>query len=541
MRQELCRYFLESGALRKRSRALLFGIMLVCLASPVGGAEDKGSALTGPAPAPPGFSLLDAVEITLACDPNIQIAEQKVKHNEGSLRIVQGEFDATLSSSLSDGVTHTPLDEVDRQIYATDESVERVSAFSAGLTKKFRSGRSASLEGGVVRSDDLTTNSVGSALNRSSVTFTVLQPLFKGRGEGAPGEVERSAQLDVEVSRLTYRRVIDERVFLAVSAYWGYAAAFLSLEALKTSEASAGLSLDRVRRLIEAKEVPEADIYQVKASFEQYKAQRITGEQALFQARETLGSIIGLQPEEIVSLPDPSTSLNGFTAEAVGGLRSADDYAEMALARRPDVLAVRKAGDSALILFKAARKNLQPQLDLSLSAGYAGLDEGAKLRDTFSSFANNPSGLNVGGSLTYYWPIQSNSDRGRLMQRQADYSQKKLQGDDLSRNVRINIAVSVDAIHRGMEALRSQYAACEYYQSVLKTEKRKYDLGSSTLLDIIIYQDRLTAATLNRIASQQSVALAIARLRLETATITTPSDGAQRVTMENLLSAPKGE
>jgi outer membrane protein TolC len=56
---------------------------------------------------------------------------------------------------------------------------------------------------------------------------------------------------------------------------------------------------------------------------------------------------------------------------------------------------------------------------------------------------------------------------------------------------------------------------------VVQNEKKKYRLGESTLIDVIIAQDRLDSALLSHVQNRQTYATQLARLRLQTGTLLT--------------------
>ena len=60
-----------------------------------------------------------------------------------------------------------------------------------------------------------------------------------------------------------------------------------------------------------------------------------------------------------------------------------------------------------------------------------------------------------------------------------------------------------------------------YYQNVFSNEQVKFQNGLTTLLNLILFQERLTFAQLEHLQAQQQFATAIINLRHETGTLIT--------------------
>ncbi|MEM6379978.1 MAG: TolC family protein, partial [Bacteroidota bacterium] len=75
-----------------------------------------------------------------------------------------------------------------------------------------------------------------------------------------------------------------------------------------------------------------------------------------------------------------------------------------------------------------------------------------------------------------------------------------------------NLLNSVEAVKKSEQALR-------YYENVFENEQIKFQNGLTTLLNLILFQERLTFAQLDYIRNQQQFAIALSNLRYETGTI----------------------
>ncbi len=95
-----------------------------------------------------------------------------------------------------------------------------------------------------------------------------------------------------------------------------------------------------------------------------------------------------------------------------------------------------------------------------------------------------------------------------------------------------------EALRHGREALLAAREAVTLSRQAVENEKRKFQLGMSTLFDVILAEDALTNARLSEIAGQQAYAVAIARLRYETGAILVADGSVLTVSADSLEREP---
>src|SRR5215218_2961086 len=177
-------------------------------------------------PLPEGLSLVEAVRLTLEKDPNLRLQEARLRSAEGILLSSRGTFDPVLSSSVTETETDVPVS-------ATESESEALVGNTYGITKRFRTGLSIEPELELLRTDP----GGAGAVNVGTFTFTVRQPLLRGRGRRATAAPERSAERQVAAGELDVRQVTAERILFVGSQYWRARAAALNLEVLRETEA----------------------------------------------------------------------------------------------------------------------------------------------------------------------------------------------------------------------------------------------------------------------------------------------------------------
>ena len=467
-----------------------------------------------PEPVTVGLGLADVVHVTLELSYAIRIQSEQIRFDEGSLSSVTGAFDPFLSASVTGGREDTPLTAAQRQLANASLSKSGFSTYRLGMSKQFRSGFSVSPGVEVSRSDALGTDAAPLISTRASLLVNV--PLMRGRGTNLASAQVDAAETALQASELTFRHTSAQGLLQAVYAYWAYLSANRQLGILNESEERARQLLSETQALVEAGERPSADLDQLRANLADKITARIRAEQAHFEARQSLGLAMGLTFEQIERIPAPTEDFPAV-AGVMEALPSAQVLTDYALRHRHDLGSAREQEDASLSLFRAARAETRPRLDLQLDLGYSGLSEGGQLREYLPPIGQNDvSGPSAFVSFVYSLPTGNHSARGLRMQQEAAYTQSRLAADDLMRQVSSGVAVATAALQRSVLELSKAREAIGLYLTTVENEKKKLRLGMSTLFDVIIVEDRLRNAQLSEVTAQVRYAQALARLRFET-------------------------
>lgn len=465
-------------------------------------------------PAGAGLSLREAVQVTLAEQPQIHVSREQVVFSEGTLQAVSGQFDVRLGASVDRSRISSPLRDIDRQALNLPDVLTNTTQFNVGLEKLLRSGLSASVSVGMIRQD---ISVDPPATNRSTLSLSLSQPLLRGRGADVVTAEEDAARFGVSASSQDLRHTAAFGVLRTALAYWTYVASAQNVEVIAAAEERARTLLDETQVLVDAGNRPAADLKQVQGNLAERIALRAQVEQALFSARQDLGLAMGLPADRINALPLPADT---FPAIAdVVPLTVSPVLFSTALASRADLEAARYRERGNEVLIGAALDDLEPQVDLNFNLGFTGLAEGVGFSPYFTAFERRMTGPNATAALVYSWPTANNSARGLLARTEATHRQTLLQIDDLTRTIRSNIAVAQGDLARSAERVRALGEAAGLYRSAVDDEQQKLRLGLSTIIDLVLIEDRLMRSLIDQIAARQSYAQALARLRFETGTL----------------------
>lgn len=491
------------------------------------------------------LGLLTVVRQTLANNPDIQLREKQFEITLGALQQASGQFDSTVGVSVGASTDHTPLNLATRNAYAGSgfpltELTSNTSSSSLMLNTPFRNGIVFNSSIDVTR----TTGTLDNINNQPSqstgaVNFNIIVPLLRGGGDVASAG-ESAAHLEWEASEQNLRFSISQSILGSVTAYWTLLAASKILDIARESEISANLMLDQTQTLIAADELPAADLNMLKANLLDRTESRISAEQNLFDARLALGLAIGLPYQQTMAF-NMEGEFPNFDAEISALEMKRTRLVELGMKHRADRYAAQLLRDSAKTLVDAARNNLQPQLNLSFSVGYAGLAEGTRVSNIAGGVVQNRTGINKGAQISYQWPFDNNSARGTLLQQSASYDQSSVNLVTVERTITTGIESALSNLLRSALKLNKSEETVELYRLTFENEKIKHKLGSSTLIDVLSTNDRLINASMNNTSFKLNYLNALAKLVFETGTLITEDAAGPSIQIKQLIRVPEFE
>ncbi|HEY2740334.1 MAG TPA: TolC family protein [Thermoanaerobaculia bacterium] len=450
------------------------------------------------------------MRMTLARDPNIAIQESRLQSSRGALEIAAGAFDPVVSSTLAQEDLRTPL-----STSSSDES--RTLHGTLGVSQLFRSGLSIQPQIDLLRSDDITAGT--GAVNTGTLDFVIRQPLLRGRGRAVADADELAAQREMAAALLDLRQAVAQRIQTVAAQYWTVASSARNLEVLRQTEESSRNLLENTRKLIEADQVPAADLVQLEANLAFTESARIGGEHQLFLARQGLGREIGLDAAEIERLPLPADPFPVVGLDSVPPPSAAGPFIAEAVRRRADLRAARERQAESEIRRVAAVNALKPQLDLLLTPSYLGLAPGSDAVSFVSPLYRHIPGASASVGLSLSLPIWNHRAEGALVEIEASLRQSALAVDLLVKGAGADVPTALDAVGRTAHQLEKAREAVRLFERAVVNEEKKLKGGSSTLLDVISQRDRLTSARQAEVSSQLSLALALLDLRFTTGTL----------------------
>jgi outer membrane protein len=109
-------------------------------------------------------------------------------------------------------------------------------------------------------------------------------------------------------------------------------------------------------------------------------------------------------------------------------------------------------------------------------------------------FSRNFPNYSVGFQLTV--PLRNRANQADLITNELSYRQAQIQDKELRNNIRLNVLNAVTALRNARAAWETSVVARKLYDETTTGARRKYELGTATILDVVIAQRDDTARQL---------------------------------------------
>jgi outer membrane protein len=432
--------------------------------------------ITGP---PTEVSLPDLLAQALKQAPDLQSAVIDLEIADAQIEAARSIDDTSVNASLggTSSVDH----------YTADASVDFSRVLSGGTVV----GLSA--HSGFDRGQhfDMSTLSlVTSNAFDDEVTASVTQPLLEGRGKSIVQAQKARAAIARTSAELQRRSSAIQVIRDVVNAYWELVFAQRDLE---IRQSSLDLANERLRRTLAGikggglARTEALEVQQVVATRQEEVLQaELTLVDRSIDLRRAVGMEIG--PRELtlttatdLGVPGQSWDLDALVADAYE--------------TSPELALLTEQGKDASIEVEVTENGVLPSLDLSLSAGPVGADDGfggaAKNMVTFDDYS-------AAVTLTYQHSIGNHAATGAA--REARAQRRRIQIDEFDTKAQIAQSLTEAVLLADSASKRVELAgtAIDLAQQNIVAEQSRYSLGKSTNFDVLQRQDELKQAQLRQ-------------------------------------------
>lgn len=357
-------------------------------------------------------------------------------------------------------------------------------------------------------------------LYRSRIGVRLEVPLGQGSGRDVVAAFERSAELGLDASRYRLVQQAAATVSQTAFAYWNLVGAQMNQDVL-------GQSVDRQRRLlslvdvmIQADLLPAVERGRALAQLAEAEAALVGARNTLREARLALADQIGLQVDEVRLAP---MAADAFPAvEELERLRQlpVTDWVAQALEARGDQLAAELDLDAARVLENAAARERRYRHDLQFELSSSGLEQTSSVPE---GIEGSLFGRQVGpsASVTYSFSRPQRNDLaiGQYRQAEASRRQAEITAMDLARRIRAAVIDAAASLVDASEQADYASQSMDLFLEAIRNERDKVELGTATVIDLVLTEERLTFAQLSVIAAQQRYASQLINLRFATGSL----------------------
>lgn len=443
-------------------------------------------------------------------------------------------LDPTIFGSVDWGHFSNP--QTSNFVTGTNTLVREISNSQMGIRQGFPSGATMALVWANSRSD---TNSLRTNFNPSlisALTLRMTQPLLQGFGLAVNTRNIRVAKNNHEISNLVFRAQVEEVVTRVAGIYWGLVSLRAQVESQVQNLALARKLYEDNKRRVEIGTLAPIEIIRAEAEVAARESD-LTAAQTEVRLQETILkdaiSVNGLASPTLLHaeiVPTDAIRVDlGETMEPLPVLM------EIALSARSDIMQNHLRLRNTDLGLIGTRNGMLPSANLTVDLTNNGL-----------AGSLNPDFLDIPGQRSLVSPYflgGLGTASGQLFRRnfpdyqvrlqvnipiknrqaRADYTAALLE----KRQQEIRIVQAENAVRTEVqsaviriEQARARYAAAlkaqELQEQTLDAEQKKYDLGASTIFQVVQAQRDLANARTNVIATQNEYANA--RISLDQST-----------------------
>jgi len=437
---------------------------------------------------------------------SVQLAGSSIPNMDPTLYVAGSAYHQTqiLTSTTFTG-TSALVDTYRSLIYGVQQNLWNGTQISLGLSSIFNYNENA-------------TTAIFNPYDSGSLGLTITQPLLNGFGVALNQRSYRKAKNNLKANDLQFKNQVITTVAGVVNLYWDLVTYDNELKVKQeTLDLDTKLYEDNKRRA-ELGAIAPIDIIQAEADMKAAEQDVIAQESQVLQQEMILKNYITrsgmdtpaiaaarIVPTDHIEVPEkePVTPVQDLEAEA--------------LLNRPEVEQNRISLENSRLDLKGVRNNLLPTLSATASFSNAGQGGtitnlpqpvvGANGSVTYEKltasqvdsqligsygtvlgqiFGRDFPNYSIGFTLTM--PLRNRSAQADLITNELTYRQAEIQDKQLRNNIKLNVLNAVTAMRNARAAWETSVVARKLYDETLAGTRRKYELGTATILDVVIAQ-----------------------------------------------------
>ena len=426
--------------------------------------------------------------------------------------------------------THSTQIETATNISGTNYLVSQYESSNYGIQQGLLTGTTLQL--GMGNTLNYKQNSPYNAFNpfsQASLSFSVQQNLLQGFRPSINNRYIRVAKNSLRISDLTFKNQVIATVVSVVGLYWDLVS---DIEGLKVKEQTLSLNTKQYndnKRKADLGAIAPIDIIQAEAEMKASQ-QDVTTAQAQVLNQETIlkNYLTRSGMDNVAIIQAHVIPTDHFDVPTSENIQPIQDLISEAMANRPDVEQSQIALENSRITTLGVRDAMLPQLQAYASmsnSGLAGqlnssplpvtLPDGttqlvprtaASVNDYFLGgygtvlsqlFGRNFPNYSAGVSLSI--TLRNRSTQADLITDQLNYRQQQIQDRQLHSSIKQNVINARTSLSQARAAYETAVEARRLQEQVLSGTRRKYELGTATILDVVISQRDTTTRELSEV------------------------------------------
>ena len=347
----------------------------------------------------------------------------------------------------------------------------------------------------------------------SSLAFQYQQNLLKGFRPSINSRQIRIAKNQLRTQDLSFKQQTIATVNNVVNLYWDLVNDCNLLKIRQQAlELNTKLYEDNKRRA-ELGAIAPIDIIQAQAEMKAAQQEVRNAEAVVLQQEMILKGVLtrsGMSDMAVVSAHIIPT--DQFQVPAQEPVRPVQDLVADAFINRPDLEQNRIAIENSKISMLGVKDNLLPSLSVTVGASNSGLAgqintiQPSSAGSGFTRDASTVNGFFLGGygtvlnqlfsrkfpnysaSFSFTLPIRNRQTQADLISAQLQYRQSEIQAKQLENNTKISVINNRTSLTQARAAWENAVEARELQEQTQRATRRKYELGTATILDVVTVQ-----------------------------------------------------
>jgi outer membrane protein TolC len=446
---------------------------------------------------------------------NVQLAGSTIPNVDPILYISGGAAHQTqiLTSTTFTG-TSSLVDSYKNLTYGVQESYWTGTTVALGLSSVFGYNQNA-------------TTALFNPYDNGSLSLSITQNLLNGFGLAVNKRSYHKAKNNLKANDLTFKEQVISTVAGVVSLYWDLVTFDNELKIKQqTLDLDTRLYEDNKRRA-ELGAIAEIDIIQAEADMKAAQQDVIAQESQVLQQEMILKNYVtrgGLDnPVVAVARIVPTDHIEVPAQESLIPIQ---ELVQNALINRPEIEQNQITLENARLDLLGVKNNLLPTLSANVSMSNAG--QGGSVSTVPQPYITSngsvaykqlgPADVNqflIGGygtvlsqifsrnfpnysaQVTLTVPIRNRANQADLITNELSYRQAEIQDRQLHNSIKLNTMNAVTVLRNARAAWETSVVARKLYDQTLAGTRRRYELGTSTILDVVIAQRDSTARQLS--------------------------------------------
>jgi outer membrane protein len=330
---------------------------------------------------------------------------------------------------------------------------------------------------------------------RSAITTSV--SIFDGRRAAAridqakegKGQAERNLQWTEQSVR-----------FEVIRAYYGLLIARSAREVADQAVRTAESNVRRVQDRLRAGLVVDSDLLAAQVELSSLRRQQIQAQGEIVNAEAGLNTWMG-EPVDV------SPQIPGAPTEKTFQIENQDVLIRRAIEHRPDYANSSSNIRTAEYRVREARADFLPNARAFASFGVSG-----------PNLTSGSSDYLVGANVTF--DLFNAERKARLSEAQTGLSAAQAQQSERVNQIRLDVVRAVQQFLTAQQQLDVARSSVEQAQEALRIIQDRYDLGLTTITDLLRAQTELVRAQLGMLSSRQAYVVGYAAVLLATGDLT---------------------